>query len=414
LLRLAKLVSLVLLMLAVTGAAFAANGTAKPAVSGASYTGTLSDGSLWEIDLPSNWNHQLVIYAHGIVDPQAPVALPSTNDAVLQGILPVLLEEGFAVGYSSYATNGFAIKDGIYDTDQVRVSFDTIVGKPAYTYLIGVSLGSAIVTELAENNPKNYSGVLPMCGLIGGSALEVNYVGNARVLFDYYFPGVVPGTLLKTPLLPYDPTPGDPANIGQLVAYDLEVGATSTGTPTVELGTALQIEAETGTELVEGLIYAMGFDIRYLNDVLARTGGSSPYNNASTIYVGTTNNTALNKGVERVKSGYAGVEYMDAYYQPTGNIQIPMVTLHTSRDPLVPYWHEGFYLSYAASKHRTGNLVQQVVNRWGHCAFEGQEIFNSFSGLVGWVVNGTKPAGGNVTVVNVPVNQPAPKSLKIY
>jgi hypothetical protein len=29
-------------------------------------------------------------------------------------------------------------------------------------------------------------------------------------------------------------------------------------------------------------------------------------------------------------------------------------------------------------------------------------------------VNGTKPAGGNVTVVNVPVNQPAPKSLKIY
>ena len=411
-LRIAKLVSIVLLILAIPAASMAAT-KPKPAISGASYTGTLGDGSMWEIDLPSSWNHQLVIYAHGIVDPQAPLALPSTNDALLEAMLPVLLEEGFAVGYSSYASNGFAIQQGIYDTDQVRVAFDQIVGKPAYTYLVGLSLGSAIVTELAENNPKNYSGVLPMCGLLGGSGLEVNYIGNARVLFDYYFPDVIPGKLLTTPLLPYDPTPGDPANIGQLVAYDLTVGATSTGTPTVELGTALQIEAASGTELVEGLIYALGFDVRYMNDLLSRTGGSSPYSNTTTHYVGTTNDKALNTGVERVKSTYAGLVYMGEYYQPSGNIQIPMVTLHTSRDPLVPFWHEGFYLSYAQGKRRNGNLVQQVVNRWGHCAFEPEEVFNAFSGLVGWVANGTKPSGGNVTY-NPPVDRPAPASLKIF
>ncbi len=405
-LRLAKFVSLVLLILAISAAAMAS--AAPKNISGASYTGNLSDGSHWEIDLPSEWNHQLVIYAHGIVDPQAPVALPS--DSAFEQFRGLLLEYGFAVGYSSYASNGFAVQQGIYDTDQVRVLFNQIVGKPTYTYLVGVSLGSAIVTDLAENNPKNYSGVLPMCGLIGGSALEVNYVGNARVLFDYYFPGVIPGTLLNTPLLTYDPTPGDPANIGQLVAYDLEVGAQSSGTPTIELGTALQIEAANGPELVEGLIYALGFDVRYMNDLLSRTGGSSPYSNTSTHYVGTTNDAALNKGVERVKSGYAGQVYMGEYYQPSGNIQIPMVTLHTSRDPLVPYWHEGFYLSYATSKHRTNNLVQQVVNRWGHCAFAGEEVANAFFGLVGWVTNGTKPAGGNVTVEEAV--KPAP--LKIY
>ena len=60
------------------------------------FDGTADDGSLYEIVLPTNWNHQLVLYAHGIVDPQAPIALPSNagfvafRDALVQRDSPSL------------------------------------------------------------------------------------------------------------------------------------------------------------------------------------------------------------------------------------------------------------------------------------------------------------------------------------
>jgi hypothetical protein len=73
------------------------------------------------------------------------------------------------------------------------------------------------------------------------------------------------------------------------------------------------------------------------------------------------------------------------------------VTLHTTRDPLVPYWHEAVYRLLATQRHREGLLVQQSVNRFGHCEFEASEIVHAFTELVGWVDYGIKPAGGDVT-----------------
>jgi len=92
-----------------------------------------------------------------------------------------------------------------------------------------------------------------------------------------------------------------------------------------------------------------------------------------------------------------GLEYLLRYYQPTGNVRIPTVTLHTTRDPLVPYWHEAVYLQLASLQHRQGLLVQQSVNRFGHCEFEASEVVHAFTGLVGWVNFGIKPTGGDVT-----------------
>ena len=85
------------------------------------------------------------------------------------------------------------------------------------------------------------------------------------------------------------------------------------------------------------------------------------------------------------------------YYQPTGRVQIPTVTLHTTRDPLVPYWHEAVYRFLATEQHREGLLVQQSVDRFDHCEFMDSEVAHAFAGLVGWVDYGIKPAGGDVT-----------------
>jgi len=359
--------------------------------------GTAADGSLYEIVTPAIWNHQLVLYAHGIVDPQEPIALPS--DSGFTEFRDALVQQGFAVAYSSYASNGFAIKEGAADTDHLRSLFASKVGEPAKTFLVGVSLGGAIVVDLAERFPKKYDGALPMCGLIGGSPLEIEYVGNSRVLFDYFFPGVIPGTLLHTPLLPYDPNSATP-NVGLAVAAALITGLNpqaSPTLPTLQLADTLGLEAATPTEVITGLIEVLGFDVRFVNDVLVRTDLASPYDNRFIRYSGSLDDKALNAGVERVTGTEQGFEYLFRYYQPTGRVRIPTVTLHTTRDPLVPYWHEQIYHALAARRHSDGLLVQQSVNRFGHCAFQSSEVVHAFSGLVGWVDYGIKPSGGDVT-----------------
>jgi hypothetical protein len=83
-------------------------------------------------------------------------------------------------------------------------------------------------------------------------------------------------------------------------------------------------------------------------------------------------------------------------------VRIPTLSLHTTRDPLVPFWHEAVYHALAKEHHRQGLLVQQSVNRFGHCEFEASEVANAFAGLVGWVDFGIKPAGGDVTAPPAP------------
>src|SRR5438445_787174 len=62
---------------------------------------------------------------------------------------------------------------------------------------------------LVERYPKQYDGALSMCGVVGGSTDEVQYLANARILFDYFFPGVMPGDAFHSPTLDF--SPGSPA-----------------------------------------------------------------------------------------------------------------------------------------------------------------------------------------------------------
>src|SRR5205085_2467058 len=71
-------------------------------------TGTTGPGSEYAIYVPVQWNGDVVFYAHGIVDAAAPVTLPSSSIDELRDSLGVM---GFAVAYSSYSENGWAVKD---------------------------------------------------------------------------------------------------------------------------------------------------------------------------------------------------------------------------------------------------------------------------------------------------------------
>src|SRR3954469_22700995 len=97
----------------------------------------------------------------------------------------------FAVASSSWSENGYAVQDGVIRTHQLNGIFTSRVSKPARVLLMGSSLGGLVALKLAEQYPAEYSGALVMCGVVGGGTHEVAYLANVRILFDYFFPGVL-------------------------------------------------------------------------------------------------------------------------------------------------------------------------------------------------------------------------------
>src|SRR5215211_1255007 len=103
--------------------------TAGPALAQQHVEGQTGPGALYALDVPAAWNGDLVVYAHGIVDPVLPVALPSSQDH-FTAVRDALMARGFAVASSSFSENGFALKDATQRTHQLTALFSAQFGHP--------------------------------------------------------------------------------------------------------------------------------------------------------------------------------------------------------------------------------------------------------------------------------------------
>src|SRR6185436_4057246 len=109
-----------------------------------------------------------------------------------------------------YSSNGWALADAVRRTHQLKGVFRSKVGEPRRTYLMGASLGALVAVKLAETQARQYDGALALCGPVGGALPELQYIGDGRVTFDYYFPDLLPGSPFDVPagaafLSPLDP-----------------------------------------------------------------------------------------------------------------------------------------------------------------------------------------------------------------
>jgi hypothetical protein len=371
-------------------------------------TGTVADGSLYEFDVPVNWNGDLVIYSHGIFDPQAALVLPSQDtQSDFPAVLPGLLSRGYAVASSSWSSNGYAVKDGILRTHQLSGLFVSRVGQPRRTLLYGKSLGALVVTKLVEQFPGEYNGALATCGLLGGGRAELKYMADQRILLDYYFPGALQGDAFHTPTVDF--SPGSPAFNNLLASLIGGFGDFRT----IEFTFAAHLQVTNPfnpdpTEIITSALTGAGFSARFTNDLLSHTHGHIPFDNVNPETIYTTapfplttpqSDAALNAGVERFTAHPDALNYLAQYYEPTGQLQHPMLTLHTRVDPVNPLFHEDLYATKVNNAGMSDLLVQQTVSRYGHCNFKVDEILNSFDAMAKWAADSSqKPAGGDVTI----------------
>ncbi len=346
--------------------------------------GTIGPGAQYEIVMPTEqWNGELVVFIHGIVAPEKPVAL-----FVPGSLRDTVIGQGFAMIYSSFSENGYAVKDGMQRTHQLRGIFTSKVRRPERVYLVGQSLGGLIAVMLAESFPGQYDGALSLGGLLGGGAAEARYMADARVLFDYFFPGVIPGTGFYIPP-GIDFSPGGPTFTA---VYTALIQGFAPPYKTLQFASTAKLPGNGAAELVTSGMSVAGFAVTYGNNLMDLTNGHMPYDNTKTVYSGSADDVALNAGVARYASDPSAVNYMEHYYTPTGDLHIPVITLHATRDPIVPIFHEPMYAAAVAKAGASQYLLQRTVVAFGHTGLSDDDVAAAFSALVDWVRTGIKPA----------------------
>jgi pimeloyl-ACP methyl ester carboxylesterase len=355
-------------------------------------------GALYAIYVPPSWNGDLVLYAHGWTDPAAEIYLPSADE--LGDALNVFLEDGYAFAHSSYSQNGWAVRQGIKETEQLLPLFRKNFGPPDRVYIFGHSMGGLISVMLAEKHHGKVDGALPICGAVGGAAYSFDYIIDLRVLFDAYYPGVLPGNAIEIPDW-VDPFSDIyfPAFLSVLPGYF--VGDYTPDPAAVEMSFVEQLGlyANNQFELAESIAQGIWIHGAGVNDLVERCGGvpfdnTEGYTHPSPLIYDPPilNETMLNEYVEHYSIDQNCYAYLKNWYEPNGMLRIPVLSLHESRDPIVPIKHEWDYAAKVAAQGRADLLVQRTKDAWGHCGnFSPFEIKAAFDELVLWVEEGVQP-----------------------
>lgn len=365
--------------------------------------GETGPGSKFGLYVPRNWNGDAVYYMHGFRDAESPVDLRDQD--ALYNIRDQFGGMGYAVAYSSYSDNGFVVKDGAQRTHQLRGLLASELGRsPTRSFLVGHSLGGGIALSLAEKYPAQYNGALLMCGMVGGSLLETQYLGNVRALADVFFPGRFPGNVEGVPAGTIITLPqvigavqSNPAGLFAIASMQqTPLPGVPSANPTDPAGVTFQT-------LVGSLYGALSFHARGINNIVDLVPGSSPFDNATTTYALSATPwlppamlapavAAANANVRRYAADVQATNYLERHFSPTGALRMPVLTIHNTWDPAVPYFHETELLARATAAGAAGNLLQRRENSFGHCNIPATSVVQGFQDMVQWQSTGTKPA----------------------
>jgi pimeloyl-ACP methyl ester carboxylesterase len=381
----------------------------------------------YKIDVPDPWNGTLVLYSHGYTfgpsNPAEEVGDSATGSW--------LLNHGYALAGSSYSTTGWALQQAFVDQIQVLDIFKASVGTPKRTIAWGHSLGGIITAGLVQLYPNRFTAALPMCGVVaGGPGVWNQGLDSEFALETLQAPGAFK-------LVNFTSFGDAAANFGAASAALNSAQSTPQGRARIALSAALADVPgwfDSASPEPAANDYAAQ-EINQLNwdnspdflfaffgrlELEARAGGNYSWNTGvdyrvqlshsidraevSALYAAA--GLDLNKDLEtlnaapRIAADPAAVAYVAKYITFNGNLNMPVLTMHTSGDGLVEVTDENAYASVVRSAGNNSMLRQVFVHRAGHCTFTPAETISAFQTLVHRIDTGrwedsTAPAAMN-------------------
>jgi pimeloyl-ACP methyl ester carboxylesterase len=402
-LRLAVVASVVSLVAAFVVAT--SSGAASSAVT--TYTGSFSDGATYLIEVPAPWNGTLLLYSHGYVIPGSANPATDVGDGATR---QWLLDHGFALAGSSYATTGWAIHEAIPDQISTINTFDELVGTPTRTIAWGHSLGGIITAGLLQEHPNRFAGALPMCGVLAGGvgtwnqALDSTFAMQqllAPSLQIVHITNPLGNFLLAEQLITAaQATPQGRARIALAAALGDTPGWFTPGSPEpASTDYAAQELNQFQWDVQVDNFFV--FDLRA--ELEARAGGNPSWNTGVN-YEKQLENSAdytevqalytaagLDLGADvaklnaapRISADPGAVSYLTQNVVFDGNLHgKPVLTMHTTGDGLVVNQDEQAYRSAVLHAHDPQLLRQVFVHRAGHCSFTPAETISALEALL--------------------------------
>ena len=389
-------VVLVLTLVAGTGSSASA--------STAHFTGTLPNGAAWVADVPSSWNGILVLYSHGF-GPPLPANAPdaATRDA--------LLARGYALAGSSYDPAGswWALNTAVDDQFATigAVTAAALPHTPERVLAFGTSMGGLVSALEAEQGAGIIDGALSTCGLVAGAIHLNNYQLDAEyAIARLLMPA--PRTQARRFREPGrgrrirsradrggagrpDDSRRPRAPLARLRAPQRRASRARRSRAGVERRRAIEAAQYASAVQSFPLLNFIQFG-RYWIELAAGGNGSwtrgedfaellshSPYHDVvRKLY--RTAGLDLKADLETLDAGAAigadpdAIASLEETSVPTGKLQVPQLTLHTTADPLVPVQHESVYADIVRRAAANSLLRQAYVDRWGHCSFTPAEL----------------------------------------
>lgn len=376
-------VRLLAAVLLLASAACASAGAARPALVRPSSTEAVVDtgtlgGAPYRIDIPAGWNGSLVMYAHGYETVGTPFEPTLRRHAEFREAFTL---RGFAFAQSWYRANGWAVREGMEDTEALRRHFAARYGRPDSTFVTGNSMGGLITVGTIETHAAAYDGALPFCGILSP---ELDFLRgrlfDVLVTFDYLYPGVL--TTSPAGLADREAPVPPRAAIAEAVRAN-PAGAEA-------LGRRYAVRAEN----VPGLVWFYAVILRELQQ---RAEGN-PFDNRGSVYHGLGDDAAFNRGVRRYGADPVAVAWLRDRFSPTGRIADPVLAVHTTYDHVVEPEQMDRYRALVQAAGTADRFAAAYVVADGHCVFTPGQVGAAFDALRTWAATGVRPAEGEIAV----------------
>ena len=359
-------------------------------------SGLDANGAWYVAAVPTNWNRRLIVHAHGGPRTSAPEASDPVEDL---DRFSVMVRHGYAWIGSSYRRGGYGVRMAAEDTDNSRQIFWSLFGRPERTLLHGQSWGGNVAAKASELYGGdaaagwNYDGVLITNGIVSGGTRAYGFRADLRAVYQYYCAN--------------HPTPEEPAYpLWQGLPLDSEMTRTelrqrietctgvdrpAAGRTPVQAARLRDILAVTGVAEAQLVSHVSWATFLFQDLVLLRLNGRNPFDNSTRVYTGSSDDAALNAGVQRFRSDPQGVAMLAHDADLSGHIVRPTLTVHALHDPIVSVGAEALYAATVAAAGRSEWLVQATTDEADHSKLSDASYMTALDALEGWIDGGHAP-----------------------
>ncbi|MDQ3649120.1 MAG: hypothetical protein M3458_02335 [Acidobacteriota bacterium] len=365
------------------------------------------EGAPYRIQVPANWNGTLLVYVHGYrdkADHPGEVDDRSVDDAQAQQVLAL----GYALASSALRDNGWAVREGVLDIKYLTRFFHDHVATPQRTILLGFSMGSVITLASMERyGDRLYDGAIAGCAVGAGTSRSWDLTADFLLAYDVVF-GM-------------PPVWGNIGDVRDDLDFETEVAPKLVG----EISNPLNFGLFEFIRLVSGtpgrgitppppfspqpffprwVLADMKYATEYRAELERRAGGRIVQNLNHTYSLTIEEKAylallglnaepllAAMNAQTNISAESSARNYLTRHADYTGNINRPVLTLHTIIDELIPVSHESAYRGTVTAAGRENLLFQTYTNGIGHCNFTSEQLLTALVAIDRWVRTDVRP-----------------------